>query len=158
MAKVFLGLGTNLGDKEENLRSAIDKINSRIGKIISRSGFYATEPWGFSSENSFLNAVVCMETPLSPQEVLVRTQEIEKALGRTHKSAGGIYRDRLIDVDLLLYDQLVLKTETLELPHPLMTERKFVMEPLAEIAPDQVHPVSGKTMHELADTLISGAL
>lgn len=158
MAKVYLGLGTNLGDKEENLRAAIGKINSRIGIIISRSGCYATEPWGFSSENSFLNAVVCAETPLSPEEVLAQTQEIEKALGRIHKSANGIYQDRLIDVDLLLYDDLILKTDSLKLPHPLMTERIFVMKPLAEIAPELVHPVLGCTMKQLESVLISNAL
>lgn len=158
MAKVYLGLGTNLGNKEENLNSAIRKINNRIGIVISRSGCYVTEPWGFSSENSFLNAVVCAETSLSPEDVLVQTQDIEKELGRIHKSANGVYQDRLIDVDLLLYNDLILETESLKLPHPLMAERIFVMKPLAEIAPGLVHPVLGRTMKQLESMLISNAL
>ena len=158
MAKVYLGLGTNLGNKEKNLNSAIKKINNGIGIVISRSRCYVTEPWGFASENSFLNAVVCAETLLSPEEVLVQTQDIEKALGRIQKSANGFYQDRLIDVDLLLYDNLILETEALKLPHPLMTERIFVMKPLAEIAPEMVHPVLGCTMKQLESILISNAL
>ena len=147
--KVYLGLGTNLGDKELNLRVALQKIEERIGKIISLSAFYATAPWGFSSENSFLNAAVCVETTLLPLQVLEETQRIERELGRTEKSVNGLYADRLIDIDLLLYDDRVMDAEGLILPHPLMTERRFVMEPLSEIAPDVVHPVLHKTMKEL---------
>ena len=147
--KVYLGLGTNLGDKELNLRVALQKIEERIGKIISLSAFYATAPWGFSSEYSFLNAAVCVETTLLPLQVLEETQRIERELGRTEKSVNGLYADRLIDIDLLLYDDRVMDAEGLILPHPLMTERRFVMEPLSEIAPDVVHPVLHKTMKEL---------
>ena len=146
---VYLGLGTNLGDKEQNLRMSIKKIEERIGKIVSLSAFYATAPWGFSSENSFLNAAVCVETTLLPLQVLEETQRIERELGRTEKSVNGLYADRLIDIDLLLYDDRVMDAEGLILPHPLMTERRFVMEPLSEIAPDVVHPVLHKTMKEL---------
>ena len=146
---VYLGLGTNLGDKEQNLRMSIKKIEERIGKVVSLSAFYATAPWGFSSENSFLNAAVCVETTLLPLQVLEETQRIERELGRTEKSVNGLYADRLIDIDLLLYDDRVMDAEGLILPHPLMTERRFVMEPLSEIAPDVVHPVLHKTMKEL---------
>ena len=146
---VYLGLGTNLGDKEQNLRMSIKKIEERIGNVVSLSAFYATAPWGFSSENSFLNAAVCVETTLLPLQVLEETQRIERELGRTEKSVNGLYADRLIDIDLLLYDDRVMDAEGLILPHPLMTERRFVMEPLSEIAPDVVHPVLGKTMKEL---------
>lgn len=145
---VYLGLGTNLGDKEQNLRMSIKKIEERIGNVVSLSAFYATAPWGFSSENSFLNAAVCVETTLLPLQVL-ETQRIERELGRTEKSVNGLYADRLIDIDLLLYDDRVMDAEGLILPHPLMTERRFVMEPLSEIAPDVVHPVLHKTMKEL---------
>ena len=146
---VYLGLGTNLGDKEQNLRMSIKKIEERIGNVVSLSAFYATAPWGFSSENSFLNAAVCVETTLLPLQVLEETQRIERELGRTEKSVNGLYADRLIDIDLLLYDDRVMDAERLILPHPLMTERRFVMEPLSEIAPDVVHPVLHKTMKEL---------
>ena len=146
---VYLGLGTNLGDKEQNLRMSIKKIEERIGNVVSLSAFYATAPWGFSSENSFLNAAVCVETTLLPLQVLEETQRIERELGRTEKSVNGLYADRLIDIDLLLYDDRVMDAEGLILPHPLMTERRFVMEPLSEIAPDVVHPVLHKTMKEL---------
>ncbi|HBO07986.1 MULTISPECIES: 2-amino-4-hydroxy-6-hydroxymethyldihydropteridine diphosphokinase [Bacteroides] len=137
---IFFGLGTNLGDKEHNLRLAVRKIEERVGKVISLSAFYATAPWGFSSENTFLNAVVCAETLLPPLPVLHLTQEIEREIGRTRKSAGGVYSDRLIDIDLLLCftigGTLVrLDAPELKLPHPLMCERDFVMRPLKEIYP-----------------------
>ena len=146
---VYLGLGTNLGNKEQNLRMSVQKIEERIGKTVSLSAFYVTAPWGFASDNSFLNAVVCVETPLLPLEVLKETQAIERELGRTSKSMGGVYSDRLIDIDLLLYGDTIMDEEGLILPHPLMVERRFVMEPLAEIAPDVMHPVLHKTMKEL---------
>lgn len=149
MAKVYLGLGTNLGEKEQNLRHAIQKIEKRIGNVISLSAFYATAPWGFESENSFLNGVVCVETECSPKELLAVTQQIELEIGRTAKSVNHTYADRLIDIDLLMYDDLILNEASLILPHPLMQERRFVMEPLAEIASDVVHPVLNKTMKEL---------
>lgn len=156
MAKVYIGLGTNLGDKEQNLRGAVQKIEEQIGKIVSLSAFYVTAPWGFNSENSFLNAAVCVETELLPLEALEETQAIERELGRTHKSVDGAYSDRLIDIDLLLYDDWILSATSpdgaeLNLPHPLMAERAFVMLPLAEIAPERVHPVLGKTMREISD-------
>ncbi|MBD3588709.1 2-amino-4-hydroxy-6-hydroxymethyldihydropteridine diphosphokinase [Bacteroides sp. GM023] len=154
MAKVYVGLGTNLGDKEQNLRDAVQKIEEQIGEVVSLSAFYVTAPWGFTSENSFLNAAACVETELSPLDVLQKTQAIERELGRMKKSINGAYSDRLIDIDLLMYEDLVLSVTSptgveLNLPHPLMTERDFVMKPLAEIAPELVHPVLGKTMREL---------
>lgn len=152
--QAYFGLGTNLGDKEQNLRLAVQHIEERIGKVVSLSAFYATAPWGFASDNAFLNAVVCVETSLPPLEILSVTQSIEKEMGRTHKSVNGVYSDRVIDIDLLLYDDLVLDTPTLKLPHPLMQERRFVMEPLAEIAPDVMHPVLGKTLGNIYRDLL----
>lgn len=149
MAIVYLGLGTNLGDKAANLHAAVHLISGKIGKVISLSSFYATAPWGFESENSFLNAAICVETSLSPLEVLHRTQEIERTLGRTHKSTGGIYHDRIIDIDLLLYNKEIIQTPELTIPHPLMLQRDFVMNPLVEIASDVVHPVFGKKLSAL---------
>jgi 2-amino-4-hydroxy-6-hydroxymethyldihydropteridine diphosphokinase len=149
MAQVYLGLGSNLGNKEQNLHDAIQKIEKRIGKVVSLSAFYVTAPWGFISESGFLNAVLCSESLLFPLEILKETQRIEDEMGRVNKSVDGIYRDRLIDIDLLLYDRLIMKTEKLTLPHPLMSKRLFVMEPMVEIAPEMIHPVLGKKMKEI---------
>lgn len=150
---VYFSLGTNLGDKEQNLRMAVQHIEERIGKVISLSAFYVTAPWGFDSDNSFLNAAVAVETDLEPLALLDITQDIEKQLGRTLKSAGGVYQDRMIDIDLLLYGDLIYKDERLTLPHPLMQERSFVMNPLAEIAPDLIHPVLDITMVQILANL-----
>lgn len=148
MARVYLGLGSNLGDKETNLRAAVYEMEKRVGKLIALSAFYITEPCGFVSDHSFLNGVCCFDTALSPMELLEETQCIERDLGRTQKSVGGIYKDRMIDIDILLYDDLIMNTSRLTIPHPLMCERRFVMEPLVEIAPDEVHPVTGKLLKD----------
>lgn len=147
--KAYLGLGTNLGNKEANLHAAVRLINERIGKVTSLSSFYETAPWGFTSEHSFLNAAAAVETTLSPLAVLHATQAIERELGRLKKSSGGVYSDRLIDIDILLYDGLIVRTPELQIPHPLMTERDFVMTPLIEIAGEAVHPVFKKRLAEL---------
>lgn len=153
MAEIYLGLGTNLGDKEANLNAAIDEISKRVGEIASLSAYYMTEPWGFDSQNSFLNAVCKARTALSPSEVLSVTQAIEKDLGRLKKSVDGQYSDRPIDIDILLYDDLVLNTHNLVIPHPLMHQRLFVMEPLAEIAPELVHPVLHRSIKEILEEM-----
>lgn len=153
MAEVYVSLGTNLGDKDNNLRTAVRLMQERIGKVISLSSFYETAPWGFQSEHSFLNAAACIETRLSPEQLLLVTQQIERELGRTQKSSGNVYKDRLIDIDLLMYDNLQIHSDQLVLPHPLMTGRRFVLEPLAEIAPETIHPVTGKTIRELLELL-----
>lgn len=146
-------MGTNLGNKQQNLNAAIHEINRRIGEVISRSAFYATAPWGFESANGFLNAALEVHTTLTPLALLQATQAIEQQLGRTAKSQHGIYADRLIDIDILLYDDLILHTPALTLPHPLMAERAFVLTPLKEIAPNAVHPVLQKTIAELSSGL-----
>jgi len=133
---VYLGLGTNLGDKEANLKRAVEEIRKRVGEVTSLSAFHVSEPWGFTSEHSFLNAVCCVLTDFQPMEVLRLTQDIERSLGRLKKSVGGHYSDRLIDIDILLYDDLHLSSPELTIPHPLMWQRDFVMVPLHEIAPD----------------------
>ena len=133
MHTVYLSLGSNLGDKEQNLASAISEIARRIGDITAQSALLETEPWGFDSENTFLNAAVRVETELSPLDLLHVTQQIEQDLGRTHKSQHGQYHDRIIDIDILLYDDLHIQTPELTIPHPLMQQRDFVLIPLKEI-------------------------
>ena len=136
---VYLSLGTNLGDKEQNLLSAIQEIERRIGPVRAQSAFLATEPWGFESENTFLNAAVRVETKLSPNALLRETQQIERDMGRTEKSTVNrqlstvTYHDRIIDIDILLYDDLHINTKKLTIPHPHMYERDFVLIPLKEI-------------------------
>ncbi len=135
---VYLGLGTNLGDKEDNLRRAVEHIDKLIGKVLRQSAYFTSQPWGFVSDNVFVNAAVCCRTVLSPQEVLCRTQQIEQMMGRKHKSVDGIYHDRIIDIDILLYDELQIDEPNLTIPHPLMHEREFVMVPLMEVL-DNAH-------------------
>ena len=152
MAIAYLGLGTNVGNKRRNMITAAALLAERVGDILALSGFYETEPWGLESENFFLNAAVKLKTSFSPLEVLQITQQIEKELGRTEKS-NGVYHDRIIDIDILLYEDEVLQIPELTLPHPLMHERKFVMDPLAEIAPFVVHPVLKERIIDLKERL-----
>ena len=130
---VYLGLGSNLGDKEENIRKAIELIGLRVGLVARQSSLITTEPWGFESDNQFVNAAVLSMTELSPREVLRATQKIEREMGRSNKSVGGNYSDRIIDIDILLYDELRVDEPDLQIPHPLMLKREFVMIPLREI-------------------------
>ena len=145
MSKVYLGLGSNLGDREENMRKAIQLIGERVGKVTKQSSFIETDPWGYESENRFLNAVILCETSRQPREVLLLTQQIERDLGRKTKrhfkknDLGSTsvetesYSDRPIDIDILLYDDLTVDEPDLQIPHPLMHERDFVMIPLKEL-------------------------
>jgi 2-amino-4-hydroxy-6-hydroxymethyldihydropteridine diphosphokinase len=130
---VYLGLGSNLGNREENLRGALFEIASSVGVVEAVSSFIVTEPWGFESTHTFVNAVCRVQTRLSPMEVLDATQAIERNLGRTKKSVDGVYSDRLIDIDILLYDDWKVDTPRLVIPHPLMAQRDFVKIPLAEL-------------------------
>ena len=136
MAILYLSLGTNLGDRHKNLSCALELIGREVGTVVSASDPIETEPWGFESPNSFLNMAIKVDTTLQPTEVLHATQEIERKLGRTRKTTDGEYHDRLIDIDILLYDELVMNTPELTIPHPLMYEREFVMKPLLQIAPE----------------------
>lgn len=131
--KVFLGLGSNLGDRQANIERAIELISERVGEIIRRSSLIETEPWGFDSENKFLNGVILCETTLTPRQVLRKTQKIERDMGRKKKTSSLQYSDRPIDIDILLYDNLTVDEPDLKIPHPRMQDREFVMIPLKEI-------------------------
>lgn len=140
MTRVYLSIGTNIGNKKEQLEEAISKIGNQVGEVVSRSAFYVTEPWGFESTNTFLNGAVIAETELGAYDVLKATQNIEKGMGRKEKSVNGAYKDRIIDIDILMYGNDIINTDRLTVPHKLMHERAFVLEPLAEIAPDVIIP------------------
>ena len=146
---ICLGLGTNQGNKEENLKRAIELLSLALGKYIALSSFIETEPWGFESKNSFLNCVVIFTASLSPMELLETTENVEKKLGRTTKSSNGVYHDRLIDIDILLYEDKIVSNDRLTIPHPLIQERDFVLTPLCEIAPQRIHPILGKSFAEI---------
>ena len=137
MSIVYLGLGSNLGNREQHLMDARNDINIEIGNIISQSSIHETEAVGFKG-NSFYNQVIKVKTALSPEELLQKTQEIEKKMGRTEKTTfendAPVYTNRIIDIDILLYDDLQIDTDTLTIPHPKMYERAFVMNPLGEIS------------------------
>ena len=140
----YLSLGSNLGNREQTLHEALQEIEQRIGIIDRCSSFYYSEPWGFESKNGFCNLCCRLVTEMGPMEVLHKTQEIEKALGRTHKSVDGHYSDRTIDIDLIrVFDEgkektfnFQLSTFNLIIPHPLWKEREFVRIPLAEVFED----------------------
>ena len=136
--QVYLGLGSNLGDREENIRKAIALIAERVGEVTRQSSLIETEPWGYESANKFLNGVILVETALTPRQVLEATQQIERELGKRRRHAttrvqSSIYHDRSIDIDILLYDDLTVDEPDLKIPHPQMQQRAFVMKPLEEI-------------------------
>jgi len=141
MSRIYLSLGSNLGHRQQNMDKAIALIGSRAGEIGQRSLYYESEPWGFSSDNHFFNCCIAAQTTMEPLALMDQLLEIEKEMGRERKGAG--YSDRLIDIDLLMYDSIQMEHPRLILPHPGMENRKFVLLPLAEIAPGLIHPVTG---------------
>ena len=147
MKKVFLGIGTNLGEREENLGKAIINIGDNIGKVVRVSSVYETEPWGFTAEDNFLNMVAEVETILTPSGLLGAILMIESQLGRARGEEQ--YSSRLIDIDILFYEDLILDEISLKIPHPLLHNRKFVLVPFSEIAPDHMHPVLKKNISAL---------
>ena len=143
---VYLLLGSNLGNKKEILNKAIELLVEKIGIIISQSKDYETKPWGVTDQPDFLNLAIAIHTKLTPLEILEQTQSIENQLGRIRKEKWGA---RLIDIDIMFYGNEIIDETNLKIPHPLMQERDFALIPLAEIAPDFVHPVLRKTISEL---------
>ena len=131
--QVFFSLGSNIGNRKQLIREAIALLDERVGRVTRKSSLIETAPWGFYSPNKFINACVCCETSLNPRQILAVTQNIEREMGRVGKSKNGEYHDRIIDIDILLYDDLTVDEPDLKIPHPHMKERDFVMGPLREI-------------------------
>jgi 2-amino-4-hydroxy-6-hydroxymethyldihydropteridine diphosphokinase len=147
--QLFLSLGGNLGVKKEIFTTTIQMVDNRIGHPIKISSIYESPSWGFRSQHYFWNQVLEVETGLSPEEVLVEIRTIEKFFGRKRRS--GHYLSRKMDIDILFYDDIILDNDELTLPHPMIAFRRFVLEPLSEVAPDFLHPVlMDKVIHILS--------
>lgn len=150
MALVYLGLGSNLGEREKNCLEAIRLLKDNGVAVVRQSSLIETEPWGMTDQPHFINMAVRAETDLSPEPLLALLMKIETDMGRIRKVKWG---PRIIDLDILFYDDQVIRNSDLTIPHPLMHEREFVLRPLAEIAPDKVHPLLKKTVRKLLDDL-----
>jgi 2-amino-4-hydroxy-6-hydroxymethyldihydropteridine diphosphokinase len=145
---VYLGLGSNIGDREANLRAAIERLSANGIEVLRTSPVYETEPVDYTDQRWFLNVVVEASTVLLPMQLLARTSRIERELGRVRTIAKG---PRTIDIDILLYGRSVIRSPKLEVPHPRMGDRRFVLAPLAGLAPDLRHPVTGRSIREMLD-------
>jgi len=146
MAIAYIGIGSNLGNRQKNCLRAIELLQKKDIIVTKRSSLYETEPWGVKDQPRFINMAVEIDTSLEPKELLKILKNIEKELGREKSSKWG---PRIIDLDILLFDDIILNKDNLKIPHPLMHERDFVLRPLCEIAPDIYHPLLKMSMHEL---------
>ena len=149
MYKVFLGIGGNIGDKKKNFVRCYELIEERLGKIMLFSPIYETPPWGFLSENNFWNQVIYCETNFEPEMLLEEIHQIELLFGRDRKS--GSYSPREMDIDILYFDDFIIKSDYLVIPHPFIQERLFVLKPLSDIAPDFINPVLKKTSLQMLE-------
>ncbi len=147
MTKVYISLGTNLGNKEFNLKYAIEQVAQSVGTITNQSSVYSSAPWGFSSTHTFYNQVIELETTQTALEVITLLLKVETAMGRNRK--GTIYTDRIIDLDVLFYGNEVIESKLLTVPHPKLHLRNFILEPLLEIIPTYVHPTLHLTIEQL---------
>ena len=146
MKTIYLSLGSNIGDRRLHLQSAIDRLSASGISVLRVSPIYETEPVEFTAQAWFLNLVVEAETELLPVQLLTRTQRIERDLGRIRTTPKG---PRTIDIDILLYGRVVVHTARLDIPHPRLAERRFVLQPLADLVPDLRHPVNHRTIRDL---------
>ncbi len=161
MARVMLLLGGNIGDVECRIDRAVELIEKSVGRVMARSEMLESEPWGFNGVVApFVNQAVVVESELQPEELLVATQSVEQAVGRERdrercekEAKGERYASRMIDIDIILYGETTHRSERLELPHPLMQEREFVLNPIVQIAPDWCHPIFEKSCEELLKEL-----
>jgi len=149
---VYLSLGSNVGDREAQLRDALFRL-SAVGRVIALSSFYETEPVEFTQQPWFLNCAVAIETSSTPQQLMAAILRIEEEMGRQRRQKKG---PRSIDIDILLFGREIMESKELTIPHPAMHQRRFVLEPLAEIAPEALHPLLNKTIRELRDALPAG--
>jgi 2-amino-4-hydroxy-6-hydroxymethyldihydropteridine diphosphokinase len=149
---VYLSLGSNVGDREAQLRAAQARL-SAVGRVVVASSFYETEPVEFTEQPWFLNFVLALETSKTPQQLMTAILRIEEEMGRRRTQKKG---PRSIDIDILLFDDIIMDSTNLTIPHPALQQRRFVLEPMAEIAPEVVHPSLKKTIRELRDTLPPG--
>ena len=160
MARVILITGGNVGDVKDTLRRAQQEINRSLGVILRCSHSYESKAWGFTSSDNFYNQAIIVDTDHTPEEVLDKVLAIEQKLGRNRQEEAAIkaqtgerFAPRAIDIDILFYDDLVMDTPSLTIPHPLIQNRDFVLRPLNEIAPDKIHPVLNKTIHTLFEEM-----
>lgn len=153
--RVVLGFGSNIGDRKSIIEKAIKLLNNRLGTFVIASTIIESEPWGFVADNLFLNSVACFETELSPDEILAICLQTEKELGRIRiksnndSSKKKEYSSRTIDIDILLIDNIIINTPNLQVPHPLIQERDFVLNPLKEIIPNWIHPILNKEIKDI---------
>jgi 2-amino-4-hydroxy-6-hydroxymethyldihydropteridine diphosphokinase len=150
MNKVFLSIGSNIGERLNNLKKATDQITLKIGELVKISSYYETEPWGFESQNYFLNQVILLTTMEQPTDILKSISEIESELGRIRKYPS--FESRIIDIDILFYNDLIIDKNELKIPHPRLHQRNFILVPLTEIADDFIHPVYKQKISALAAT------
>ena len=149
-SRVIIGLGSNLGDRFAALSRALKLLKEEAGDVIAASSVWETEPWGFDADDQFLNMVVVLETSRQPRQLMQLFRSLEGRMGRK-RSGGGKYESRIIDIDILLWQDKVISMPGLEVPHPKLAYRRFVLEPLYEVAPGAVHPVTGLTVTEMRD-------
>lgn len=147
MERVYLATGSNIGDKLAHLAKALELIEVYVGDLVQVSGVYRTAAWGIEDQPEFLNQAMAVDSNLEPETLLLAVMEIERQMGRERRIRWG---ERLIDIDILFYGNLVSQSQRLTIPHPFIQERNFVLQPLLEIAPDFCHPVFQKSIRELA--------
>lgn len=147
-SRVIAGLGSNQGDRFAALGRATQLIREEAGEITAASSVWETEPWGFDADEQFLNMAVIIETAMQPRQLMQLFRSIEGRMGR-RRSGGGKYESRIIDLDILLWEERIISLPGLEVPHPKLADRRFVLAPLSEVAPGAVHPVTQQTVEEM---------